>query len=323
MTKVRHKLIFEDRFERHYSNFLPNPKSKVTYDCEGVDAYLYLECEELKEGNSPRIFLHKKKVKDLVILTHGLSDSPHYMDEVGKRFYFAGANVFITLLPGHGLIHPQKVVHDPELDDKWKDEIDGVVEIGVDLKYRISLGGFSTGGALSYNKILRNSEMVTGGLFLFASAIDIGMVTAFGQSRILQSIAKTVDGDIQGVGKNPYKYPKLPKFAGIELAQIIEENESMRGGKCITQPVFAAHSINDKTAKLSAVLNLLENYAELGSLFIVSQNVEHASLTLSKDITLNEEIKKGKPAPGNPQFEDMMSACIFFFRKYVQKVKKD
>ena len=42
-----------------------------------------------------------------------------------------------------------------------------------------------------------------------------------------QVYLKLKDGVIAGTGPNPYKYPKLPKFAGLELGQIINENEDL------------------------------------------------------------------------------------------------
>ena len=314
--KSPNHLVIHHALERHWrSKYLKNVKVG-SREIDGGQLF-EIHSDMIKEGNHPRAYIHGKAVENVIILTHGLSDSPYYMDAVGRRFYDAGANVYITLLPGHGLIDPHEFIQDPELDGLWKEEMDGAVEIAQTMANRISMGGFSTGGALSYNKILRNPDLINGGLFLFAAAIDVRAIGILSQSLFIQAVAKGVDGKIMGLGKNPYKYPKLPKFAGLELGQIIDENETLRGGKKITQPVFAAHSVHDDTAMLSAVIDLIKNYAEVASLFVVAEDCEHASLTLDKDIELIESFEEGKPAPCNPQFEEMMAACISFFQKYI------
>jgi pimeloyl-ACP methyl ester carboxylesterase len=306
-------------FEAHYRARFRSVKSE-TEQTPGGDKYGYLLTSDLlRAGNYPRIFHHGNKTNDVIILTHGLSDSPYYLAAIGRRFFDEGVNVILPLLPAHGLKDPDKAMEDPALDSKWKAAVDNAVEVAGKLGLRISLGGFSTGGALSLNKILREPASIQGGLFLFSSALDLGLVDDVARIGFLQSIVRITDGKITGIGRDPYKYPVLPKFAGIELSQIINENWRLCKDRVISQPVFAAHSLHDTTVEIKGVLDFLQNHVKKGIAFIVSQQVSHSSLVLENDITLDDipgapEIEKPK---ANPGFRWMMDDAIRFFRENV------
>lgn len=307
------------QFQAHYAQRLGNTQLKI--ETIGTNQYCCLvESNKLRTGNAPRILHHGKHSKDVVILTHGLSDSPYYMEAVAQRFFKLGLNVILPLLPAHGLKRPDKALQDLELDRKWRMEIDQMVQVASLLGKRISLGGFSTGGALSYNKILRDPDMIQGGLFLFSAAIDVGLVREASRFSFVQSITRMTDGEISGSGRDPYKYPKFPYFGAIELSQVIRENRKLSKGKKISQPVFAAHSVHDESAKLQGIIQLLEHSVENGEAFIISERVKHASLPLEVPITLNTRQKEGpeKPPKANPKFEAMMESCLRFFKKEVR-----
>jgi hypothetical protein len=206
------------------------------------------------------------------------------------------------------------------LDSKWKETIDSAVEVAHQLGNRVSVGGFSTGGALSLNKILREPASVDGGLFLFSAAIDLGLVDEFARVGFLQTIVKLVSGKVKGIGPDPYKYPELPKNGGIELSQIIQENDDLWKGRKISQPVFAAHSMHDETVKLKGVLELLEDHVEKGVAFLISQQVSHSNLVLENDIQLQDMGEKAeyKQPKANPMFDSMMEDAVRFFRKALQ-----
>ena len=163
--------------------------------------------------------------------------------------------------------------------------------------------------------------MIKGGLFLFSAAIDVKLVKEASRFSFVQSITKMTDGKIQGIGRDPFKYPKFPFFGALELGQVIRENKKKSRGKKITQPVFAAHSVHDESAMVQGIIQLLEQSVERGVAFLVSENVNHAELPLAADIPLNMKEKDGpKTAPkANPKFEEMIESCLKFFKKEVQK----
>lgn len=308
----------QEDFLNHYEARIGNCSIQSNTDNHDF-LTLTVKSESIKPGNEPRLLIHKKSSKHALVISHGLSDSPHYVSAIAEAFYNIGVNVVVPLMPGHGLTNPDKAMEDYALEDKWRKEFDTMTNIAGKLGTVISVGGFSKGGALAYNKILRDPESIEGGLFLFAASLDVRLISELGRVKFISAIAKITDGKIEGNGMDPYKYPKLPLFAALELGQIINENEKLSNDQVpITQPVFAAHSIDDITAKIEGVTILLNEKAKHGILYTLSNGMAHAELPLRDDIIIDDSYSEGKPAFANPDFDIMMDACISFFQKYVE-----
>ena len=304
-------------FQKHYANSFSRASIHYIDSKDRSIRKVSIASPDIKPGNEPKMYIHPTPVSRTIILAHGLSDSPYYMHAIADAFYNTGSNVILPLMPAHGLVDPDKAMEDFKLNEKWRTEIDIICEVASRMATVISLGGFSSGGALCYNKILRTPDIINGGLFLFASAIDVKLIKDLGQSKFIGRVTKLTDGKIEGYGMDPYKYPKLPLFAAMELGQIIKQNSVLEVDKKITQPVFAAHSIDDVTAKLKAVEQLLKEHTHIGMLYTMSNGMEHAELPLKDDIALDNNYKIGKPAYANPDFDLMIRSCIDFYNKYV------
>ncbi len=317
-----------ESFEQHYKKqFKKAGGSKNSGDERPYkDGKEYLVTSEiLRKNNYPSVLHHGRKVKDCIVLTHGLTDSPYYMRAIGERFFAEGFNVIFPLLPAHGLKDPGKAMKRKDLDKMWRDELDVMVKIAEKFGGRISLGGFSTGGALSYNKILRdirgNKKKINGCLFLFSAALELGFIDELADlpfTGVLQSLVGFFSGEYRGEGPNPYKYPTMSRIAGLELGQIIEENEDLEAGVKIPQPVFAAHSIHDTTVRIEGILDLMRKHVRTGQTFIISQNVKHEEVVLAENIKFNLKDQQTKPRQptANPMFDWMINDAIRFFKKY-------
>jgi len=319
MSTTIEKLLLP--WQNHYNRRFKQTSFDIIEKEDDVHQKIYLHSDLVRDKNHPRLFYHGKKTADVVVLTHGLSDSPWYVESIAKRFFADGANVLLPLLPAHGLKDPDVAFEDLALDGKWREEIDVAVKVAANFGQRISIGGFSTGGALGYNKILRTPTTINGGLFLFAAALSIGKVhDRLGKFGFVQKMVRNRDGKIIGIGQDPYKYPIFPKFGVTELAQIITQNQALQIGKKITQPVFIAHSVHDESADFQGIINLLTNHVEVGEAFLISQNVRHAETPLEMDVPM-DYTQKALPEyepKANPQFEDMMAAMLRFFEKKIR-----
>jgi len=301
----------------------------------------YYDHPKLREGNGPRILYQGELTKDVIVLTHGFTDSPYYMQDVASRFFEAGCNVILPLLPAHGLKEPDEAIRSEELDNRWRNTIDASIAVARLLGKRVSIGGFSTGGVLSLNKILRHSEMIDGGLFLFSAALSLGrLADKVGDSEIAEwLVGFFLDHTaVIGEGPDPYKYPILPASVASEVVEIIQEgNTILKDVKTLPQPVFAAHSHHDKTAEIQGVIDFLSHHVspEKQLFFpIKDEKVMHATLPLKTavpiDLTLvapNEKSPKRrkikqedwlKHVAANPHFEEMMNQAINFFQQKVQ-----
>jgi len=274
------------------------------------------------KGNYPFILSHDKYTEHVVVLTHGLSDSPYYMEAIGWHFFYAGANVVFPLLYGHGLKYPDKALQDWNLFKKWKIDIDETITVAKKLGKHLSLGGLSTGGALSLNAVLRDTEQITGGLFLFSTALEIGsLYENIGLIPLVQTYYRMKQEKLTGYGPNPYKYPIFSNFSGLQLANLIQENKRLLKKNKIKQAVFIAHSVQDPTTLLSGVIDLLENHVNNGVAFLISsynddQPLAHGDLVLEKPIELLIGYPYQVVQPrANPRFDEMMRSAIQFFEK--------
>ena len=303
-------------WKKHYEKRLG--PCQLFYDSGDVPTY-FLRSPLLKEGNHPQLY-YKDADRDFLILTHGLSDSPWYVHFIAEEFFKSGLNVMMPLLPGHGLVDPDKAMEDSQLSVKWKDELDNALIAAEVFGKRISLGGFSTGGALSYNLLLRETSRITGGLFLFSGALNIGNFIQFlSELSIIGTFIKIKDGKIEGIGPDPYKYGTFPQYGGVELSEIDNENEDLEKGRKIPHPIFAAHSVHDDTAKLKGITNLLKKHAELGMAYLIGQDVKHAEVPLKTDVPVDLTLARKDYVPplANPQFRPMMDNALEFYKKHV------
>ncbi len=305
----------------------------------------YYHHEDLRPGNGPRILYHDRYTENVIALTHGLTDSPYYLQAVAKHFFEAGCNVVMPLLPAHGQLRREQDMKDEELSEHWQDTLDHTVETAQLLGERVSLGGFSTGGTLSVNKILRDGDQITGGVFLFSAALSIGsLVDLVGDSEILERLVERFfeNGDITEESPDPYKYPYLPKVTASELVEIIKDNKRRLGQAhtCgeqedhrLRHPVFAAHSLHDATAAFEGVTDFLRDHVATARLFPLSDCVQHSSVPLQEKVPLDlrvldryekdpKKLEQRKQewvlhTAANPHFEEMMAVAMRFFRENV------
>ena len=162
------------KFRDHYASEFGPVDIDIQQNVNEIKTRYSIRSDLLRDQNYPTIFHHGRTTSNVVVLIHGLTDSPFYMEAIAKRFYDLGANVVLPLLPGHGLKQPKAAIQDDHLADKWKQETDHAVEVAHHLGQKVSIGGLSTGGALSLNIALRSPEQINGGLFLFSAAVYIG-----------------------------------------------------------------------------------------------------------------------------------------------------
>ncbi len=306
----------------HYQKRFQPVNLKVTENANNITETIHFRSPMIKAGNHPRIFSHGKLTNDVIILTHGLSDSPHYVKAIGEAFYQAGCNVILTLLPGHGLKEADGKMEQEYLKKMWKHELDTAVKVGKSFGKIISLGGFSTGACLALNKALRNPKTISGGLFLFSAALDLGYV-AHGSNYMpfAHTIARYTDEKFKSIGTNPYRYPYINNAAGVEVVRLVDETWALLGDKKIKQPVFIAHSVHDARVHFTGIQNFITNNCNKAFTFLISENIAHSQLVLKKDITLDLSKEYGvRVSSGpNPKFNWMMENALRFFKDEVGK----
>ena len=270
------------------------------------------------EGNAPFI-LHNKNSEKVAVLVHGLSDSPFFMRAIAQVLFEEGFSVVVPLLPGHGLREADDDMSDWDLAERWQTHVDDVISLAGTMGDTLVVGGFSTGGALAVDNYLTKENNIDG-LMLFSGALALSD-NAEGMSRIwgIKLLAKIVDGTYETHGPNPYKYPNVAGFAGLELMDIIndirdvmdasndaedsfdgstfEKNSAEKSSaekssadknssgaqKHIDIPVFAAHSQADSTTPIYGVENLIAQSKGINTFFVIDESYKlcHADLVVN------------------------------------------
>src|SRR5579871_6040453 len=98
------------------------------------------------EGDLPFMRVHGAPTAGAVLLVHGLTDSPYYVAALGDALYDRGFNVVSVLLPGHGT-RPECLLHVKYR--QWQDEVRFGLSLARRLGDKVTMLGFSTGGALA------------------------------------------------------------------------------------------------------------------------------------------------------------------------------
>lgn len=257
-----------------------------TTPCRETSLNRYTVCSNVlrNEGNAPYVLRNAGTPEKVAVLVHGLSDSPFFMREIAGQLSEQGYTVFVPLLPGHGLRDADDDMSDSDLAERWQAHVDDVMAIATSLSDHVVLGGFSTGGALAVDYYLKKPEKVTA-LTLFSGAMALSsdaerMAKIWG----VKWLALLIDGEYQTHGPNPYKYPDVAGFAGLELMDIIARiREQLAQGRRIEVPLFAAHSAADKTTPIHGIKNLLAHSDGPNTFFVIdkSYGVCHADVVVN------------------------------------------
>lgn len=275
------------------------------------------------EGNAPYILHHGKQTPKVIVLFHGLSDSPFFLKSIATALYRQGHNVVIPLLPGHGKKQANDDMQDGHLAQRWQQHVAAVMALAAPLGQQRLIGGFSAGGTLAVQYTLTHKDNVAG-LMLFSAALALSD-NAEKMSNIwgIKWVAKIVDGDYQTAGPNPYKYPTVAGYAGLMLMDVIKDiRRQFAQGNRLNLPLFAAHSHADVTTLYTGIDSLLAQNEGDNTLFAIDAQLDvcHADLVISAQQLLamnydKSQVKlreKCKIPQANPVYAQMQAMLLNF-----------
>ncbi len=243
------------------------------------------------EDNLPFMLAHGARTRNTVIMIHGLTDSPWYMRKLGEILYRQGYNVISLLLPGHGT-KPEDLTN--ATNEEWRQEVDRGLSMAAGFGERISMAGFSTGGALSLDALRRYPELKLRKLFLFSPALAINesnqeQVSLGCQAPWLTTMIKgpyNVPADT--VEDSPYRYNKMAINGVCQLYGVIQDNKTERAQildnlDAAGTAVFAVESDADATVSPAVVTDFMAALREnSGSVYIrypLAEGIAHAAVT--------------------------------------------
>lgn len=273
-------------------------------------------------GNWPKVFHYGRRTQRAVVLVHGLTDSPGYVEAIGLRLatHGDGSSVVLPLLPGHGRKQPGEAMESSDYRD-WRATVDASVELAATLGEEVSIGGFSTGGALAVDKAVRDSNRIPGQVFLFSAALDLSDIKQlFIGTHVANWIEAIKEGktDNNGIGGDPCKYSRMFMRGAEELEKLIREmRRNADADKGFAnfrhkERVFVAHSEADEVIEVAAVLPLVK-LEDPNQHHLVPKNlgVRHSSLVLERDKTYEKIYPdEREPPKANPEFPAMIAKLL-------------
>ncbi|WP_158971020.1 carboxylesterase [Paraglaciecola sp. L3A3] len=308
-----------DKFDKIYQQELGS-----TQGCQQPELNVFRVCSAVlrNDGNAPFIMHHNKVTPKVVVLFHGLSDSPFYLKSIAKGLYKQGYNVVVALLPGHGKKDANLDMQDYELANRWRQHVSDIMQMSKPLGQQVVIGGFSTGGALATEYALQNPDSL-GALLLFSGALALTEEVEF-LTKIwgIQWWLKFYDGNYISNGPNQFKYPRVARFAVVELMEVILSTRKLIEKKPFNLAIFAAHSTYDFTTPIKGIKNILAKNQGVSILYGIDKkfNVCHGNLVLDQaqyqEVNYNygsngNKLSCHEPA-ANPQHADMLKKLITF-----------
>ncbi len=284
----------------------------------------YFDAEHIRPGCHAQTLLHSKRSDKAIVLVHGLSDSPYTTFAIGLFFHQElGYDVYLPLLQGHGL---DKETVRPGIRfslAEWKKNLRYAVEIAGQGGRRVSVGGFSAGGALAFH-YAATADDFAGELYLFAAAFGIyGGRNALLSSFVEKSLRALPRFSARGrllVGKNPCRYSRIPLPAARELAFLMKENKKLlqriEKEDSFSQNIFSAWSERDRVIRVDLLRGFSEIFSQGQFVFFAipaKALVRHTEFVLAEPIYAVDSTPGEPPVEiANPLFAEMMQAISDF-----------
>lgn len=196
-----------------------------------------------------------------VLLFHGLTDSPFSLRDLSGQLSAACQTVRVVLLPGHGTVPGDLSL--ATLED-WRLTVDRSVAVFQQDHPGMILGGYSLGGALAVDFVLRHPEQPLAALLLVAPALALDSAALWALpvlQRLSGALPRLAWLEIHD-DENPVKYESFPVNGAWQMARLA--NELAHHEQNGQLPVWAALTADDATVDARASLDQLCALADPG-----------------------------------------------------------
>jgi len=234
--------------------------SKLLYP--GID----LDLQQVVDLVSP-FELKNEKSNKVVLLIHGLTDSPFLFHDLAYEFYQQGFSVRTLLLPGHGTA-PSALIDTSERE--WRKATKYAINQALGDFDQVYLGGFSTGGALildqlSHGKWSQSQLNKIEGVMLWAPASKAKSEAAWMAKYV--DMIPYLDWVNKGADIDFAKYESFPFNAAAQVHKLMNringEEKSLKNIPDI--PLFVVASEVDQTINTKSTLSILNQWHQSGN----------------------------------------------------------
>ena len=244
--------------EQHIASFNPRAKTPCPIDNyvinqQNIASPTILDLVkpfELTQNNNQKV----------VVLFHGLTDSPYSFHDLSTFYHQQGFNVRTVLLPGHGTA-AEHLRHVDYQD--WQAVTSFAIEQSLNDFEQVYLGGFSTGAGLILDYMLtrKSLDKKLSGVMLFAPATKAKNAMSWLAQYIdyipfLNWLDKDADADFA-------KYESFPINAGAQVHLLMNEVYPLKKRHTThSVPMFVAVPEHDMTIATAATLDLLAQWQQ-------------------------------------------------------------
>lgn len=216
--------------------------------------------------NRSHLLMPDGKPIGVVILLHGLSDSPYSLSHLAQELRQKGYVAVVPRLPGHGTVPASLTKVNWQ---QWAGATRLAVKTGVKLApdTPLILVGYSNGGALAMNytfEAMREALPVPRQIILLSPMIGVSGFARYagiaGLPSLLPAFARSAWLNT-GPEINPYKYNSFPVKAARQswlLTQVVQKELRKPDSKRLP-PILSFQSIADATVSTRSVINDLYN----------------------------------------------------------------
>lgn len=127
----------------------PNPATSYADSVQRIQSVIDAEADKVCDICGTRFLTHGDRTKKVVVLVHGLTNSPNQFEQLGQMLFNDGYNVLIPRMPYHGL----KTHTVSELGNTTTEDLrlfsDEIVDMAAGLGDEITVAGLSGGGTVA------------------------------------------------------------------------------------------------------------------------------------------------------------------------------
>lgn len=240
-------------------------------------------------NNHPNLLLGKR-TDQAVLVVHGFMASPFEVAQLGKDIHKHGYTVLMPVLSGFGGEGSNPEYARLEL---WREDIQNAVQTLSRCYDKISLVGFSLGGALVTDYTLQltqnkkdtsliNAVVLLSPYFAIASAAASGANSAI--SLVTKKIAiktlwnATKNTDLRATQQYPHRYSKEMSMNAVsELKRLTKEFKQLSMELKSEIPIYTVYSEFDKTIHLKYMRQFIEGHFKNANFYAIpkSENIPH------------------------------------------------
>jgi alpha-beta hydrolase superfamily lysophospholipase len=252
-----------------------HPASTYEEACARFDALLKEDTEKVDPASASRLVTPGHRTERVMVLFHGLTNSPRQFEVLTQRFLARGYSIFIPRVPYHGYLDRMTVDLAMLTEADMIDTAASAIDVACGLADQVTVSGISLGGVLAvwaaqYRRIAVAAPIAPAIGFRFLPMPLTGVT--FGAMRRLPNRFIWWDPRVkEQLGGPPYAYPRFSTHAIAALQRLaLDLMKAARSAPPLAESVWMITNDADLAVNNAANATLVKNWRAAGA-----TNVHH------------------------------------------------